>query len=319
MAASPAPILVVGDSMLDRYWDGVVDRISPEAPVPVLRLGGEWQRPGGAANVAVNLCALQCAPTLATLIGDDEAGRLLTRLLREAGVELIGVNGPGCTTTQKIRAVCRRQQLLRVDIETTAPAALAQALAERVAPLLPQHRWLLLSDYAKGALGDCCALIERAASAACRVLVDPKGHDFTRYRGAWLLKPNEAEAVAVVGLPQDEADFDRRMAALRQALQIEHLLVTRGERGMVLYSSGKTPHHAAAQAREVYDVSGAGDTALAALAAALARGVTLLDAIGEANRAAAIVIGKFGTAAVTAAELHGNADGARPLLAQAAA
>ncbi len=310
-ASGQAPILVAGDSMLDRYWDGVVERISPEAPVPVLRLGGEWQQPGGAANVAVNLCALQCAPTLATLIGDDEAGRLLARLLREAGVELVGLGGPGCSTTQKIRAVCRRQQLLRVDIETAAPQALAQALADRVAALLPQHRWLLLSDYAKGALRDCSGLIARASAVGCRTLVDPKGTDFARYRGAWLLKPNEAEAQAVAGAAADEDDFDRRMDLLRCSLQIEHLLVTRGERGMVLYSPGRAPQRVAAQAREVYDVSGAGDTVLAALAAALARGAALLDAVAESNRAAAIVVGKFGTAAVTPAELQGPAEPAR--------
>ena len=307
------PVLVVGDSMLDRYWEGAVERISPEAPVPVLHLGREWQRPGGAANVALNLRALQCPVVLATLVGDDEPGDTLTHLVEQAGVELIALRSPQHVTTQKIRAVCRRQQLLRVDIEQPPPIALTLALADRVTDLLPRHRWVLLSDYAKGTLGDCAALIRRATAQGCRVLVDPKGTDFTRYRGAWLLKPNEAEAVAVVGTPRDEADFDARMADLHAALEIEHLLVTRGERGMVLYSAQRAPLRVPAQALEVFDVSGAGDTVLAALAAALARGESLDDAVAEANRAAALVVGKFGTASVTRAELQ--AAGAQPLAA----
>jgi rfaE bifunctional protein kinase chain/domain len=307
-----APVLVVGDSMLDRYWDGTVERISPEAPVPVLRLVREWQRAGGAANVAINLCALQCPATLATLIGADEAGAALTGLLQDGGVELRAVRSREFTTTQKIRAVCRRQQLLRVDIEQPPPATLAPALADLVGELLPRHRWVLLSDYAKGALHDSAALIGQARRHGCRVLVDPKGDDFTRYRGAWLLKPNQAEVEQVVGVAGDDADFDARMAALRDSLALEHLLVTRGERGMVLYATGRSPWRVPAEApREVYDVSGAGDTVLAALAAALAAGESIDAAVAQANRAAGIVVGKFGTAAVSRSELgRSDADGA---------
>ena len=302
IARDGSAVLVVGDSMLDRYWDGAVERISPEAPVPVLRMGREWQRAGGAANVAMNLAALGCPATLATLIGDDEAGAQLATLLRQAGVELVAVPS-GVPTTQKIRAVCRRQQLLRVDIEQAAPGEAARALADRAIDLIGGHRWLLLSDYAKGALVDPAGLIRRAAAQGCRVLVDPKGEDFGRYRGAWLLKPNQAEAERVAGVARDEADFDARMAALREAHAIEHLLVTRGERGMVLYSGDREPLRAAVQAREVYDVSGAGDTVLAALAASLARGANLERAVAVANRAAAAVVGKFGTATVSADEI----------------
>lgn len=295
-------MVVAGDSMLDRYWDGAVDRISPEAPVPVLRLGREWQRAGGAANVAANLAALGCGTRLVTLLGDDAAGASLAALLAEAGVELEAVT-TAQPTTQKIRAVCRRQQLLRVDIEEPAGEADARALADRVAALLAGQRWLLLSDYAKGALADSASLVRRAVAAGCRVLVDPKGEDFARYRGAWLVKPNQAEAERVVGGAATEAEFDARMDALRHAIDAEHLLVTRGERGMVLYSAARAPFKVGGEAREVYDVSGAGDTVLAALAAALAGGDTLHDAVAAANRAAAIVVGKFGTATVSRREL----------------
>ena len=305
----PSRVLVVGDSMLDRYWEGTVERISPEAPVPVLRMGREWQRAGGAANVAMNLAALECPVTLATLLGADAAGAQLEHLLGDAGIALVAVRSAQ-PTVQKIRAVCQRQQLLRVDIEEPVPAATAQALADRVFDLLGEHRWVLLSDYAKGAVHDPAGLIRRAHARACRVLVDPKGSDFDRYRGAWLLKPNQAEAERVCGVARDEADFDARMAGLRSGLQLDHLLVTRGERGMVLYSAERAPLRVVGQAREVYDVSGAGDTVLAALASALAEGASLDAAVALANRAAAVVVGKFGTATVSRQELDaaGSAD-----------
>ena len=298
-----APVLVVGDAMLDRYWEGLAERLSPEAPVPVLRLGREWQRPGGAANVAMNLAALDCRTTLATVLGLDEAGSALEHLLDRAGIELLAVRRADCRTTLKIRAVCQRQQLLRVDVEQAVPRPGAVDLADRVHDRLPAFRWVLLSDYAKGALADPAGLIRRAAAHGCRVLVDPKGEDFARYRGAWLLKPNQAEVERVVGAATDDADFDARMLALRQALQVEHLLVTRGAAGMVLYSPQRAPRREHARAREVFDVSGAGDTALAVLAAALAAGDTLDDALSCAHRAAALVVGKFGVATVSRREL----------------
>lgn len=303
---SPRPvdrILVVGDSMLDCYWDGAVDRISPEAPVPVLRKQREWQRAGGAANVAVNLAALQAPTTLATLMGDDAAGVCLAGLVEAQGATLKAVRGEGAVTTQKIRVVCRRQQLLRLDIEATAPPALARRLADEASALCASHPWVLLSDYGKGALQHAAVLIRQAWNSGCRVLVDPKGSDFSAYRGAWLIKPNEAEALAVVGPCADADAFDARLAALRQTLELQYLLVTQGERGMTLYSADEPPWRIAAEHREVYDVSGAGDTVLATLAWALASGHGLHDAVGLANRAAGIVVGKFGTAAVTRQEL----------------
>jgi rfaE bifunctional protein kinase chain/domain len=298
-----ARVLVVGDSMLDRYWDGSVERISPEAPVPVLRLGHEWQRPGGAANVAVNLAALEVQATLVTPLGDDEAGRRLASLLDEHEVVLHALRAPGTVTTQKIRAVCRRQQLLRVDIERTAAPDEGRALNSLVADVLPTHRWVLLSDYAKGALADCPALLRRIAERNARAIVDPKGDDFERYRGAWMIKPNENEARAAVGAWRNEQDFEQRMVALRERIGIEHLLVTRSERGMALFSAQRAPLRVRAEAREVFDLSGAGDTVLAALAAALADGDTLDDALAFANHAAGIVVGKFGTASVTRGEI----------------
>lgn len=297
------PILVVGDSMLDRYWEGMVERISPEAPVPVLSFAQEWERAGGAANVATNLSALGSRTALATLLGQDEAGDRLARLMEQAGVRLHAVRCPQATTTQKIRAICSHHQLLRVDIEHPAPVDAVQALCEQVDALLPRHHWIMLSDYRKGALSQCERVIDRARQHGCRVMVDPKGSSFERYRGAWLLKPNEKEAAAVAGPWSGEPGFSHAMAALRERLCVEHLLVTRSERGMSLFSAGQPPVHVPATAREVFDVSGAGDTVLAALASYLASGETLEDAIRHANLAAGVAVAKFGTAVVTRSEV----------------
>jgi rfaE bifunctional protein kinase chain/domain len=296
-------VLVVGDSMLDRYWNGAVERISPEAPVPVLQLRDQSERAGGAANVALNLAALGCRVTLATLLGEDAAAARLATLLAQAGVTLDAVRSADLVTTQKIRAVCRQHQLLRVDIERPAAAAPARALHDRVTDLLRHHPIVLLSDYGKGAIHDAPGLIRRAGRHGARVLADPKGSDFSRYAHAWLLKPNESEAASAAGRWDDEPAFVARMEALRAGLPVQHLLVTRGERGMSLFSAGRSALHVPTRAREVYDVSGAGDTALAALASALAGGAGLDDAMRDANLAAGLAVAKFGTAIVTRAEL----------------
>lgn len=290
--------------MLDRYWDGNVERISPEAPVPVLSMQKEWQRAGGAANVAANLAALGSHSTLVTWLGGDDAGDQLARIMDTAGVTLKAVRSPQAATTQKIRAVCSHHQLLRVDIEQPIPQDALQALCDLVAELLPQHPWVVLSDYHKGVLTHCAQLLQQAHQQKCRVLVDPKGSSFDQYEGAWLLKPNEKEAAAVTGNWQDEAEFVHLMACLRARLGLQHLLVTRGSRGMSLFSADQQALHIPTAAHEVFDVSGAGDTVLAALAAGLASGETLHDAVRHANIAAGLAVAKFGTAVVTETELR---------------
>ena len=308
-------ILVIGDSMLDRYWDGLVERISPEAPVPVLKFAKEWQRPGGAANVAANICAMGSQATLATLVGEDEAGDLLLQLMATYGVKLKAVRSPHAVTTQKIRAVCGQHQMLRIDIEREVPTQALESLIQTADALIPRHPWILLSDYHKGSLSRCEGFIQSARQCGSRVLVDPKGSDFERYRGAWLLKPNEKEARAMTGAWSSEAEFTHLMHTARAQFGVEHLLVTRGERGMSLFSANGAPQHIPTAAKEVFDVSGAGDTVLAALAAALAGGAPLVQAIRHANLAAGVAVAKFGTATVSQAEIlrvQDKADAASP-------
>jgi rfaE bifunctional protein kinase chain/domain len=302
-------VIVVGDSMLDRYWEGRVDRISPEAPVPVLRVTGEFSRAGGAANVALNLSALGAPVSLLTLMGADEAGDALGGLLRRAGVDVHGVGGHRHRTTVKIRCVAQRHQLLRTDFEETARAECVDELRAAFRDLLVDGAVVVLSDYAKGALRDSRELIALAQSRGCRVLCDPKGTDFARYRGADVLKPNLAELHAVVGECADEAALRRKCRVLRKRLDLAALLVTRGDQGMTLFEDGGARHHAS-EVRDVFDVSGAGDTVIATLAAFLADGCPLDDAVRWANRAAGLAVAKFGTATVTRAELaaaHGEA------------
>lgn len=306
-AAMPEParpaVLIVGDCMLDVYLEGAVERISPEAPVPVLRLHRQTQRAGGAANVALNLSQLRCPCTLTGLVGADNAGACLIALLDQPGITQRFVRSPGVDTTQKMRLVSRRQQLLRMDVESTPPAEAVDELTLLAVTLTERHRWIVLSDYAKGALRDASVLIERCRGTSRQVLVDPKRRDLDAYAGAWLIKPNLAELHEVLGDWPNEAQLDERVASLLARLDIDHLLLTRGDAGMSLYSRGRAGLHIAAQTREVYDVSGAGDTVLAALTCFLARGETLEDAVRAANQAAGLVVGKFGTASVTLDEL----------------
>ncbi len=304
--STPPSVLVVGDCMLDVYLEGAVHRISPEAPVPVLRLHRQSQRAGGAANVALNLARLGCPCTLSGLVGTDTAGACLVELLDEPGITQHFVRSPALHTTQKIRMVSQRQQLLRMDVETEPPADCVDTLATLARELSGRHRYVLLSDYGKGVFGpaaDVQALLAHCRAHGCLVLVDPKRPDLEAYRGAWLLKPNLAELREAVGAWESEAGLGKCLAALQARLDIEHVLLTRGEDGMSLYSRGGRCLHVPTEAREVYDVSGAGDTVLAALTACLARGDTLEDAVRTANRAAGLVVGKFGTASLTPEEL----------------
>jgi rfaE bifunctional protein kinase chain/domain len=298
-------VLIVGDAMLDHYWDGTVDRISPEAPVPILKIGSKRTVPGGAANVALNLAALGAQVTLLALVGRDDAAQELESQLLARDVYLERIVDANYTTTQKIRCVSRRQQLLRADIEMAPPPQMVTALMQRFDALLPGHELLVLSDYAKGALRECQPLVQSAIKRGIPVLVDPKGADCSRYSGATLLKPNLNEFRRWSGdfEDSDQDSFCRLAAALRQKLQIEHLLVTRGEAGMSLFSAGKVCHQPAT-VREVYDVSGAGDTVLATLAYMMLRGSPVDEAMRWASAAAGIVVGKFGTSTVSRQELE---------------
>jgi D-glycero-beta-D-manno-heptose-7-phosphate kinase len=297
-----ARLLIVGDVMLDRYWFGEVERISPEAPVPVVRVARSEERPGGAANVARNVAALRAHATLMSVTGADEAGLMLERLLAAEHVETSFLRDETLMTTVKLRVIGRQQQLLRIDFET-APSH--EVLASKLLDydrLMPPADVVVLSDYGKGGLAHIATMIERARAAGKKVLVDPKGEDWEKYRGATVITPNQNEFRLVAGSWRDEAQMADRAEALRVALDLEAVLVTRSEEGMSLYSAGGTLT-IPAQAREVYDVSGAGDTVIATLATLLAAGAPLPDAVRIANEAAGIVVGKLGTAVVYPEEL----------------
>lgn len=299
-----ARILVVGDVMLDRYWFGDVSRISPEAPVPVVRVTRIEERPGGAANVARNCAALGARAQLISVVGDDEAGGKLAELIDRSGVRANLHRDASMDTTVKLRVIGRQQQLLRIDFETPpSREVLASKLADFEAAL-PECDAVILSDYGKGGLTHISTMIGLAKSAGKRVLVDPKGDDYSRYRGADLVTPNLGELREVVGSWKDEEDLAGRAQKLRGDLALDGLLLTRSEQGMTLFDA-RGAMHVPAQAREVYDVSGAGDTVIATLAVMLAAGAGLADAVRIANRAAGIVVGKLGTAVATHAELFG--------------
>jgi rfaE bifunctional protein kinase chain/domain len=301
-AVARARVLVVGDVMLDRYWFGEVERISPEAPVPVVHVVRREDRLGGAANVARNAVALGAQVTLVGLVGADEAATRVHELLAQAGVQAHLIADAAHPTTLKMRVLGRQQQLLRIDFEEKPTPALLDALHERVAPLFAAHDVVVFSDYAKGALAHVEALITLARQHRIAVLVDPKGSDYQRYRGATLVTPNRSEMQQAVGHWTSEADLAERAQGLRDQLELEALLVTRSEQGMTLFTANGRDH-VEAQAHEVFDVSGAGDTVLATLAVMRAAGVDWPDAMRWANRAGGIVVGKLGTSIVTAGEL----------------
>ena len=302
---SSARVLVVGDVMLDRYWFGEVSRISPEAPVPVVLIKGEDHRLGGAANVAWNCRELGARTRLLTVVGRDEPGRTLEKLLKTKGIDASLHRDAGLATTQKLRVIGRRQQLLRIDFETPPSREVLASKLEEFRRALAGCDAVILSDYGKGGLAHIAEMIRAARRAKKRVLVDPKGDDYARYRGASVITPNLAELREVVGSWKDEKDLRRRAQALAARLNLEALLLTRGEGGMTLFA-GKKVLNVKAQAREVFDVTGAGDTVIATLAVMLAAGAKLEAAVRTANRAAGIVVGKLGTAAATARELFGK-------------
>ncbi|MBO1110817.1 D-glycero-beta-D-manno-heptose-7-phosphate kinase [Bordetella petrii] len=301
-AITRSRVLVVGDVMLDRYWFGEVDRISPEAPVPVVRVARREDRLGGAANVARNVVALGGQATLVGIVGADEAGDSIARMAGQAGVQADLAADAEHPTTLKMRVLGRQQQLLRVDFEQHPATAALDELDARVARHLANHDVVVLSDYAKGALDRVESLISQARAAGVPVLVDPKGDDYARYRGATLVTPNRSEMQQAVGRWNSESQLTERAQRLRADLDLEALLITRSEQGMTLFTAAGR-EHVDAQAHEVFDVSGAGDTVLATLAAMRAIGQPWADAMGWANRAGGIVVGKLGTSVVTAAEL----------------
>ena len=295
-------VLVVGDAMLDRYWHGAVDRISPEAPVPVVKVTREEERVGAAANVAYNASTLGARASFLGVVGDDEPGHRLEALLRQTGIETHLKRDPGLRTTVKLRVIGRQQQLLRLDFENEPDHEVLALQSTSFGELLPQHDAILFSDYGKGGLAHIPAMIAAARAAGRPVLVDPKGEDYTRYRGATVITPNRAELQEVVGRWSGEEDLRTRAQNLRASLGLDSLLLTRSEEGMTLYDAAGELH-VKAQAREVFDVTGAGDTVIATLTAMVAAGLPLREAVPIANRAGGIVVGKFGTATVSYEEL----------------
>ncbi len=295
-------LLVVGDIMLDRYWFGEVARISPEAPVPIVRVERSEERLGGAANVARNAATLNASTTLLGVVGEDEAGTQIEQLLEELGIAAHLRRDPAIATIVKLRIIGRQQQLLRVDFEAPPSSLSLRDKLTQFSVLLPEHDVVVFSDYAKGSLVNVAEMIALAQTAGKRILVDPKGEDFSRYRGASILTPNLSELRHIVGNWSSEEELSAKAQNLRADLQLEALLLTRSEEGMTLYTQDNV-HHFPTVAREVFDVSGAGDTVLATLAVMLGKGMSLLDAVSTANRAGGIVVAKLGTATVTPEEL----------------
>jgi len=297
-----ARVLIVGDAMLDRYLFGSVDRISPEAPVPVVRVTRQEERLGGAANVALNIKALGAQATLITVVGDDEPARSLQQLLQAQGVEVLLGRDAKLHTCVKLRVIGRAQQLLRVDFENPPDHEVLSEMLADFERVLADYATVLFSDYGKGGLAHIARMIAWARSAGKAVLVDPKGSDYSRYAGASVLTPNLAELAEVIGGWSSEAQLQERAQALRERLNVDNLVLTRSEHGMSLFDAAGYMH-VPAQAREVFDVTGAGDTVIATLAAMLAAGMSVREALPVANRAGGIVVGKFGTASVSYEEL----------------
>lgn len=297
-----ASVLVVGDVMLDRYWYGAVDRISPEAPVPVVRVTREEERMGAAANVAFNVACLGSQASLLTVVGNDEASHKLEALVAQTGIRPHFGRDASLQTTVKLRVIGRQQQLLRLDFENTPKTEVLASQSEAFMALLAQHNAVLFSDYGKGGLAHITPMIAAARAAGKPVLIDPKGSDYTRYAQASVITPNRAELQRVIGPWQSEAQLQAKVSQLREQLQLQAVLLTRSEEGMTLFDA-QGCLHVDAQAREVFDVTGAGDTVIATLATLVAVGFSLRDALPLANKAGGIVVGKFGTATVSFEEL----------------
>ncbi|MCG3723370.1 bifunctional D-glycero-beta-D-manno-heptose-7-phosphate kinase/D-glycero-beta-D-manno-heptose 1-phosphate adenylyltransferase HldE [Vibrio cincinnatiensis] len=307
-----AGVLIIGDVMLDRYWHGPTGRISPEAPVPVVKVEHNEERPGGAANVAMNIASLGGKATIIGLTGMDEPAQVLEEKLTSLNVVCDFVALADYPTITKLRVLSRGQQLIRLDFEEKFEQNDAKQMLSRMEDALPRVNAVILSDYAKGALEHVQVLIQRARAAHLPVFIDPKGADFERYRGATLLTPNMAEFEQVVGKVKSEQDLVEKGLALIEQFDFEALLITRSEHGMTLLRRGMEPFNLPTQAKEVFDVTGAGDTVISVLAASVAAGKSLDDACALANAAAGVVVGKLGTSTVSTIELveaiHGSKD-----------
>lgn len=300
-----ARVLVVGDVMLDRYWFGDVSRISPEAPVPVARIGRMEERAGGAANVARNIASLGGKASILSVVGDDEAATALERLMKDDGITTLFKRDAAISTTIKLRVVARQQQLIRLDFEDAPSHEILADKLEQYQSVLASHDVVILSDYGKGGLTHVARMIELARTAGKPVLIDPKGDDYAKYAGATLLTPNRSEFKEVAGSWQNEEQLIAKAQALRSQLQLDALLVTRSEEGMTLFRADGALHQPTF-AREVFDVSGAGDTVIGTLGLAMAAGLPLPTAMSLANAAAGIVVGKLGTAVCTQQELFAS-------------
>jgi rfaE bifunctional protein kinase chain/domain len=308
-------LLVVGDVMLDRYWFGDVARISPEAPVPVVRIERREARLGGAANVARNAAALGAHCGLLGVVGNDEAGDEVEQILRESSIDSYLKRDEAISTIVKLRVIGRQQQMVRIDFEEAPSETTLRDKLTQFKAILPDYDVIVLSDYNKGSLVNVAEMIRMAREAGKTVMVDPKGDDFTPYRGATILTPNKSELKRIVGSWKSEEQLTEKAQHLREELGLSALLLTRSEEGMSLYTADEVLH-VHADAREVFDVSGAGDTVIATMAAMLGAGAPLAEALATANRAGGIVVGKLGTATVTRDELFAQRrrtdDGDRP-------
>ena len=295
-------LLIVGDVMLDRYWYGAVDRISPEAPVPVVRVTREEERLGGSANVAFNVVTLGAQASLVSVLGDDDNGVRLSRLVEKSGIQAHFGRDAQLQTTVKLRIIGRQQQLLRADFENQPQSEVLASQTQLFQQLLGSHQAVLFSDYGKGGLTHVADMVASARLSGLPVLIDPKGSDYSRYAGATVITPNRAELQQVIGPWRDENHLLEMAQQLREQLRLDALLLTRSEEGMSLFDADGAMH-VPAQAREVFDVTGAGDTVIATLASLMGSGMPLRQALPWANKAGGVVVGKFGTAGVTYQEL----------------
>ena len=295
-------ILVVGDVMLDRYWHGTVTRISPEAPVPIVLVSREDNRLGGAANVALNAKSLGAEVTLISMVGADDAAKTLKRLLDASKIQAHLGEDPGMDTIVKLRIVSRTQQMIRIDFEKEPDHEVLAAMEKLFEAQIAQHDVVIFSDYGKGGLAHILRMIKCAKEAGKRILIDPKGRDYDRYSGADVITPNLSELAQVIGSWQGENQLDEKVEELRSRLCVESILLTRSDEGMTLFENGKKIS-VPAYAREVIDVTGAGDTVIATLGVMMAIGFEIREAMLVANRAGGVVVGKFGAATATVGEL----------------